>query len=220
MHSALVLLKRKTWLNLNLWRFATVASLAAIPYTNYQTTVAMMRPIRLGIIDARGTQYLFNAGTFEDETALHLDTAETACETIFNRHPEGLDFEPRVDRLFNAVKRKDGTTCAEEVTALAAKDADVFRNRQIHQKFEMTQIPGTKAASEEIQCSNNVALVAVHGQIVRTGMFSGSMIPQSQYVTVFVELIPNDDAAHNGKYAMVVSNFKIQYVSSVQTAAR
>jgi hypothetical protein len=220
MPSTLVLLRRKAWLNLGLWRLATVAALAAIPWTNYQTLHESMQQIRLGALDGRGTLYLFNAGTFEDEMDMHLDAAEQACETIFNRHPEGLDFEARVDRLFNAAKRKNGTTCAEEVFALVAKDADIFRNRQIHQKFEMTQIPGAKAASEEIRCDNNAALVAVHGQIVRTGMFSGSMIPQSQYVTVFVELIPNSDAAHNGKYAMVVSNFKIQYVSQLQTAAR
>jgi hypothetical protein len=203
------------------WQCATVASLAAIPLTNYQTVHAMMQPIRIAAIDGRGSKYFFSAGTFEEATDYHLDTAVEACQTIFNRNPLGLDFEARVERLFNAAKRKNGSTCVDDVTKMVAATAGVFRERQIHQKFELGKIPGSdKGASEEIQCSDDLALVAVHGQIIRNGAFGGGSSTEAQYVTVFVEIIPNNDAIHNGKYAMVVSAFRIQYQQSQTVATR
>jgi hypothetical protein len=219
--SALAKLARKQLMSARLWQLTTVASLAAIPYTNYRTLNTAMQKIRIAAIDGRGSRYFFNAGTFEEATQKHLDYAEEACETIFNRSPLGLDFDPRVERMFNGSKRKDGTTCIDDVRKMVAADAEIFRQRNIHQVFEMGQIPGTKGgASEEMQCSDDVALVAVHGQIVRTGEFGGSTIPQSQYVTVFVQLVPNNDAIHNGKYEMVVSNFHVEYHQHETIATR
>jgi hypothetical protein len=148
-------------------------------------------------MDGRDTFYLANLGTFETAQHIHAELAKMAAETIFSRNPDGFDDPERLERLFNpattGVLNKD-----------AAKDADVFRAQQIHQKFETGQI-------REINVDDNTALVSVEGQILRTAVFNKRVVNDARKVTVFLRLRVNDDMAHNGRYPLVVTNYEERF---------
>ena len=82
---------------------------------------------------------------------IHAELAKMAAETIFSRNPDGFDNTERLERLFNPA-----STAA--LNKAAAKDADVCRSQQIHEKFETGQI-------RELEVDDNTALVSVEGQV-------------------------------------------------------
>ena len=103
----------------------------------------------------------------------------------------------RLERLFNPA-----TTAT--LNADAAKDSQVFRAQQIHQKFESGQI-------REVSVDDNTALVSVEGQILRVGLFNNRVVNNSRKVTVFLRLRVNDDMARNGRYPLVVTNYEERF---------
>lgn len=208
--SALVsMLKRRlaiTWLG---WAVAGMA-LVAIPVTNHFTLMAAMGQMRFVAMDSRSTFYLTSAGSFEESKHIHAELAKMAAETIFNRNPGsdngtqldkpnpyGFDNPERLERLFNP----------ETTTALnneAAKDVEVFRQQQIHQKIETGQI-------REISVDSATALVSVEGQVLRTGTFNSRVVNDAKRVTVFLRLTLNNDMARNGRYPLVVTNYEERF---------
>ena len=148
-------------------------------------------------MDSRDTFYLANLGTFETAQHIHAELAKMAAETIFSRNPDGFDNPERLERLFNPA-----TTT--ELNKDAARDAEVFRQQQIHQKIETGQI-------REIEVDNNTALVSVEGQVLRTGMFNNRIVNDAKRVTVFLRLMVNGDMARNGRYPLVVTNYQERF---------
>jgi sulfur carrier protein ThiS len=148
-------------------------------------------------MDSRDTFYLANLGNFETAQHIHAELARLAVETIFSRSPDGFDDPERLERLFNPA-----TTI--ELNKDAARDAEVFRQQQIHQKIETGQI-------REIEVDNNTALVSVEGQVLRTGMFNNRIVNDAKKVTVFLRLTVNGDMAHNGRYPLVVTNYEERF---------
>ncbi len=86
----------------------------------------------------------------------------------------------------------------------AAKDADVFRVQQIHQKIETGQI-------RELEVDSNTALVSVEGQILRTGVFNQRVVNDVKKLIVFLRLQVNEDMALNGRYPLVVENYEERF---------
>ena len=136
-------------------------------------------------------------GSFETAQHVHAEIAKMAAETIFSRNPDGFDDPERLERLFNPV-----TTAA--LNKDAARDAEVFRAQQIHQKIETGQI-------RELEVDNNTALVSVEGQILRAGVFNQRVVNDAKKVTVFLRLQVNDSMALNGRYPLVVVNYEERF---------
>ena len=157
----------------------------------------MMARIRFVAMDSRDTFYLANLGNFETAQHIHAELAKMAAETIFSRSPDGFDDPERLERLFNPA-----TTA--ELNKDAARDAEVFRQQQIHQKFESGQI-------RELEVDSNTALVSVQGQVLRIGMFNQRIVNDAKKVTVFLRLTVNGDMAHNGRYPLVVTNYQERF---------
>jgi DNA replicative helicase MCM subunit Mcm2 (Cdc46/Mcm family) len=153
--------------------------------------------LRFAAMDSRDTFYLANLGSFETAQHIHAELAKMAAETIFSRNPDGFDNPERLERLFNPA-----TTT--ELNKDAARDAEVFRQQQIHQKIETGQI-------REIEVDNNTALVSVEGQVLRTGMFNNRIVNDAKRVTVFLRLTVNGDMARNGRYPLVVTNYQERF---------
>jgi hypothetical protein len=78
------------------------------------------------------------------------------------------------------------------------------RAQQIHQKIETGQI-------RELEVDDNMALVSIQGQILRTGIFNQRVVNDAKKVTVFLRLHVNDDMAHNGRYPLVVTNYEERF---------
>ena len=195
--SPLVLMHRKRLMATSLWQalfvLAVTGGYAAVQLTIYQER----QRLRFAAMDSRDTLYLANLGTFETAQHIHAELAKMAAETIFSRNPDGFDNPERLERLFNPA-----TTT--ELNKDAATDAEVFRQRQIHQKIETGQI-------REIEVDNNTALVSVEGQVLRTGMFNNRIVNDAKRVTVFLRLTVNGDMARNGRYPLVVTNYQERF---------
>jgi hypothetical protein len=195
--SALVEMLRKRLMTTWLWQALFVLAVITIPVSNHLTLVAAMSRMRFVAMDSRDTFYLSNVGSFETAQRIHVELAKMAAETIFSRNPDGFDDPERLERLFNPV-----TT--ETLQKDAGRDAEVFRQQQIHQKIETGQI-------RELSVDSNTALVSVEGQVLRTGMFNSRVVNDAKKVTIFLRLRLNEDMAHNGRYPLVVTNYEERF---------
>ena len=182
-----------TWLG---WACAGVFA-ASIPISNYFTLREAMGRMRFVAMDSRSTFYLTSSGSFEDSREIHSELARMAAETIFSRNPDGFDAPERLERLFNPAT-------AAQLHSDAAKDADVFRTQQIHEKLETGTV-------RELAVNDNTALVSVEGQILRSGVFNSRIVNQSKKVTVFLRLTVNDSMALNGRYPLVVTDYQERF---------
>jgi hypothetical protein len=195
--SALVAMLRKrlmtTWLWQGLFVLAVIGGYAAVQLTIYQER----ERLRFVAMDSRDTFYLANLGTFETAQHIHAELAKMAAETIFSRSPDGFDDPERLERLFNPAS-------TAQLNRDAARDADIFRSQQLHQKFEAGQI-------RELEIDSNTALVSVEGQILRSGVFNQRQVNDSKKVIVFLRLRTNDDMARNGRYPLVVTNYEEKF---------
>jgi hypothetical protein len=195
--SALIEMLRRRLMATWLWQALFVLAVVAIPVSNQLTVHTMMDRIRFVAMDSRDTFYLGNMGSFETSQHIHAELAKMAAETIFSRNPDGFDNPERLDRLFNPV-----TTATLQKDA--GRDAEVFRQQQIHQKIETGQI-------RELEVDSNTALVSVEGQVLRTGVFNSRVVNDAKKVTVFLRLRLNEDMAHNGRYPLVVTNYEERF---------
>jgi hypothetical protein len=154
----------------------------------------MMKPIRFAALNSRDTYYFTPAGRFESVPEAHLEMAKLAVQTMFDRSPDGLDNPERVDHLFNS-------RCAEQLKAEVSKDADIFRNQQIHQKVEIGHV-------REVQVGQNSAAIEIIGQVIQTG-FLDQRLAQTRDVTINVQILPNYEILENRKFPMVVWNYEV-----------
>ncbi|HEY2423925.1 MAG TPA: hypothetical protein VGH55_07460 [Chthoniobacterales bacterium] len=197
MESQLVTMLRKRLMATWLWQALFILALVGGFVSHHLTVTEMMGRIRFAAMDSRDTFYLANLGSFETAQHIHEELAKMAAETIFSRNPDGFDFPERLERLFNPT-----TTAA--LNKDAARDADVFRAQQVHQKLETGQI-------RERAFDRNSALVSVEGQLLRTSVFNSRVVNDSRKVTVFLKLRLNEDMATNGRYPLVVTNYEERF---------
>jgi hypothetical protein len=195
--SALVVMLRKRLMAAWLWQALFVLAVIGGFVSHHLTVGELMGRMRFVAMDSRDTFYLANLGSFETAQHIHAELAKMAAETIFSRNPDGFDNPERLERLFNPA-----TTAA--LSKDAARDADIFRHQQIHQKIETGQI-------REIEVDNNTALVSVEGQVLRTAVFNNRVVNDARKVTVFLRFRVNEDMAHNGRYPLVVTNYEERF---------
>lgn len=197
MKALLAMLKRRAQA-LWLWQSLFVVAVAWGFVSTHMAEQAAMSRLRFVAMDSRSTFYLTSAGSFEDSHEISAELARMAAETIFSRNPEGFDAPERLERLFNPAT-------ATQLHSEAAKDADVFRVQQVHEKLET-------GAVRELSVDDNTALVSVEGQILRTGVFNSKIVNQSKKVTVFLKLTVNDAMNINGRYPLVVTSYEVRYL--------
>jgi hypothetical protein len=195
--SALTSMLHKRLMTIWIWQAAFVLSVIGAFISNHLTVSEMMQRMRFVAMDSRDTFYLANLGSFETAQHIHAELAKMAAETIFSRSPDGFDDAERLERLFNP-----GTTASLQKEA--ARDADIFRAQQIHQKIETGQI-------RELEIDANTALVSVEGQVLRTAIFNQRIVNDSKKVTIFFRLRVNEDMALNGRYPLVVTNYEERF---------
>jgi hypothetical protein len=193
MSSALVTMLRKRIMATWIWQALFVMAVIGGFVSHYLTVTEMMGRIRFAAMDSRDTFYLANLGSFETAEHIHEELAKMAAETIFSRNPDGFDYPERLERLFNP-------TSTAALNKDAARDAEVFRSQQIHQKLETGSI-------RERAVDSNTALVSVEGQILRTSVFNSRVVNDTRKVTIFLKLRLNEDMATNGRYPLVVTNY-------------
>lgn len=167
---------------------------ATIPVTNWLTLQSAMQQQRYVAMDSRDTFYLSSAGSFETSQHIHAEIAKLAAETIFSRNPDGYDDQERMERLF-------GPLMIESLKKDASRDSDAFTAQRIHQKMEINTI-------RELSVDSNNALVSVEGQVLSTKFFNNRTINDSKNVKLFLKLTVNTSMSTNGRYPLVVTDYK------------
>lgn len=194
---ALVTMLRKRFFAAITWQVLFLLAVVAVLIDHQLTVATMIKPLRFVAMDSRDSFYLSNLGTFEQAKQVHVELSKLAAETIFSRSPEGFDDPERLERLFNPA-----TTARLQKDA--ARDSDIFRAQQVHEKFEAGTV-------RELQVDSNTALVSVEGQVLRHSTFNGRPVDDTKSVTVFLKLAANEDMVRNGRYPLVVTNYDLRF---------
>jgi predicted sulfurtransferase len=197
MTALLAMLKKRSQM-LGLWQALFVVSVVWGFISSHMTEQTMMQRIRFVAMDERNTKYISSLGTFETAQAIHSQSARDAVATIFSRNPDGFDFPERAELLF-------GPKASVALRQEAAKDAETFRLSQRHQKVEMGQVT-------EINLDSNTILMSVEAQVQGRSVFNQRIIDDARNVLVFVRLKVNGDMADNGRFPLVVVDYKEQLV--------
>jgi hypothetical protein len=185
---------KKRLMSVVLWQALFVGAVIAIPVSNWFIAQACLHPLRFVMLNSRDTFYLSSGGTFEDAKAVHIDYAKLAAQTLFDRQPAGLDSPERLDRLFNS-------RTEQQVNDDIAKDSDLFRLQQLHQKIEIGRI-------REVQLDASSAAFEITGQVIRTG-YLGGQVTQTRAVVMDIKLMANDEIESNHKFPMVVWDYQV-----------
>jgi len=142
------------------------------------------------------TYYLDKLLDFTEAKQLHDEQATMAVETLFNRHPDGVDHPQRMKRLF----AKSGH---DKALKYLLTESDRFKEQQIHQKIEIEKISMLQVTDEKIEMS-------VSGQLIRFGSFSGRSFNEGLHLKVHLTFVRNKQISANGAYPTLVSSFQIQ----------
>jgi hypothetical protein len=196
MQALLAMLRRRA---MAIWLWQALFVLAVIwGFTSTHLAVQeTMNQIRFVAMDERNTRYISNLGTFETAEKIHSQSARDAVATIFSRNPEGFDFPERAALLF-------GPDAAATLQREVARDADTFRIQQRHQKVEMGQV-------KELALDSNTILVSVEAQVLGRSLMNQRIVDDARNVLVFVRLKVNGGMADNGRFPLVVVDYKEKF---------
>lgn len=193
MNQLLAMLRRRL-MALWIWQSLFIIAVAWGVWHGYETERIAMGRMRFVAMDSRDSFYLNNMGSFEQAQTIHVELAKMAAETIFNRSPNGYEAPERMERLF-------APKMYESLHKDAARDEQVFQVQDIHQSFETGKI-------REISVDSNTVLISVDGQVLSRKTFSQKVISDARNVTLFLRLQINPDMASNGRYPLVVTDYK------------
>ncbi len=194
----LLAMLRKKAMSVALWQALFVLAVIWGFASSHMAEATAMQRIRFVAMDDRNTRYISNLGTFETAQKIHTQSAKDAVATIFSRNPDGFDFPERAELLFSP---KAAALLQMEV----ARDAETFRSQQRHQKVEMGQV-------REINLDSNTILMSVEAQVQGKSVFNQRTIDDARNVLVFVRMKVNGEMADNGRFPLVVVDYKEQFV--------
>jgi len=96
---------------------------------------------------------------FSEASLLHEEQSEIAALCLFQRSPNGLDYEDRLKRL--ATQR-----VYDKAVEMVRSEMNEFRLKSLHQKLEIFEI-------SNLPVRGNTVLSSLKGQLIRTGSFEG-----------------------------------------------
>ena len=83
------------------------------------------------------------------------------------------------------------------------REAVEFRAKQLHQKPEIAKI-------DILATRENEVLVAVYGQVIRTGIFQEKVFNEAFNFKLSLRFIRNPNMAANGRFPTAVGDFKYE----------
>ena len=151
---------------------------------------------RVVIIDPAGTYYLSPLLSFTEAKELHVQQAELATLAFLERNPKDFDNPDLLKLIF----RKAAFNQAQDDRI---REAVEFRSKQLHQKAEIGRIDILATREAEV-------LVAVTGQVIRSGIFQDKAFTEAFPFTLRLRLIRNPNMALNGRFPTAVGDFKYE----------
>ncbi len=189
------------------WMALTVVFAAIAGVTPYLTILAMKAQEKVVILDAGGTLIYSPVLGFEEAGELHAYHVRLACLALLQRNPLTPDLPDLVRRIFlDAARRKAG--------GLYKTQNAEFKEKQIHQKVELTQIDilDTRKVEDGAGESFQAVSVRANGNLIRTGTVNSLEFRESVKFGIEFLFIRNPDLLGNGRLPLVVQDFDYKEV--------
>jgi len=178
------------------WFFVAVAVSVAAALDRYHIINQFKQRERVVIIDPAQTYYISPLLQFSEAKDLHAQQAELATVTFLERNPKDFDHPELLRQIF----LKSALGKAQEHRT---REAVEFRAKQLHQKPEIAKI-------DILATRENEVLVAVYGQVIRTGIFQEKVFNEAFNFKMSLRFIRNPNMAANGRFPTAVGDFKYE----------
>ena len=139
------------------WFFVAVAVSVLAAFDRYHIIDQFKQRERVVIIDPAQTYYISPLLQFPEAKDLHAQQAELATVTFLERNPKDFDHPELLRQMFLK-------SALQKAQDHRTREAVEFRAKQLHQKPEIAKI-------DILATRENEVLVAVSGQVIRTGIF-------------------------------------------------
>lgn len=178
-----------------LWFIVALVATAYAVVAPYLVIRAQRVRERVVILDGAGTYHLSPLLGFEEAGKLHETHAVLACLALWSRNPAGFDHPELLEKLFlpEALQRARGE---------ASRTAEEFAAKSLHQKPEVLKLT-------VLETREDLVLVQVEGQLVRTGLLQGRPFTEAPAFTAQFTFARNPDLARNGRYPLAVWKYDV-----------
>jgi hypothetical protein len=163
----------------------------------------MKQKEKVVILDPGGTLIYAPLLGFEEAGQLHAYHVRLACLAFLQRNPNGPDLSDLLKRLYLDSAWKKAATLYQ------AQNAE-FKEKQIHQKVEITNIDilDTRKIEDGAGKSYEAVTVYAEGNLIRTGTVNKLEFREPVKFAVEFLFIRNPDLLGNGRLPLVVQDFK------------
>src|SRR5216117_3692979 len=178
------------------WFFVAVAVTGLAAFDRYHLIGQFKQRERVIIIDPSQTYYISPLLQFQEAKDLHAQQAELATLAFLDRNPKDFNHPDLLRQMFlkpPLQKAQDHRT----------REAVEFRAKQLHQKPEIAKI-------DILATRENEVLVAVYGQVIRTGIFQEKTFTEAFNFKLSLRLLRNPNMAANGRFPTAVGDFKYE----------
>jgi len=148
------------------------------------------------LIVSDDTIFLGTPLAFGKAEELHNRQTIHTLETLFNRHPGGIDHPQRIPHLFV-------DAALEKAKTAVASDLAEFRQKQLHQKVEVASVSITRVNKSSI-------LASVTGQLIRTGHFEGVPFTEALEIKAHFAFRENLSLTRQSSFPTLVTDFNYQ----------
>lgn len=181
------------------WFFVAVAVTVLAAFDRSQIINQFKQRERVVIIDPAQTYYVSPLLQFAEAKDLHAQQAELATVAFLQRNPKDFDQPDLLRQLF----LKSALAKAQDHRV---REAVEFRAKQLHQKPEISKIDILNTREDEV-------LVAVYGQVIRTGIFQEKVFNEAFNFKLSLRFIRNPNMAANGRFPTAVGDFKYEIIN-------
>ena len=185
------------------WMILAVLFAGMAVASPYFTILAMRASEKVVILDPGGTLIYAPLLGLEEAGELHAYHVRLACLALLQRNPVGPDLSDLLKRLYLEPARK-------KAAAMYQARNPEFKERQIHQKVEVTKIDilDTRQIKDGAGHSYKAVNVRTEGNLIRTGTLNKMEFREPVKFSIEFLFISNPDLLGNGRLPLVVQDFK------------
>lgn len=188
------------------WMVLAILATGAAIASPYVTISAMKQKEKVVILDPGGTLIYAPLLGFEEAGNLHAYHVRLSCLALLQRNPIGPDLPDLLKRIYLEEPAR------KKAAALYKAQNPEFKEKQIHQKVEVTKIDilDTRKLQDGVGKSYEAVSVKAEGNLIRTGTLKDLEFREPAKFQIEFLFIRNPDLLGNGRLPLVVQDFKYQ----------
>jgi len=186
------------------WMALAALAIAFAVAAPFLTIAALKQQEKVVILDPGGTLIYAPLLGFEEAGSLHAYHVRLACLALLQRNPIGPDLSDLLKRIYLEDPAR------KKAAALYKSQNPEFKEKQIHQKVEVTKIDilDTRKINDGAGKSYEAVSVRAEGNLVRTGTLKGIEFREPVKFQIEFLFVRNPDLLGNGRLPLVVQDFK------------